>query len=354
MGQPTTDGISEVIKLLHEKIIWTNLREEPVLYINTKPFVLRNYEKPYKNIEYTGIGTERIESVENRLKAEILAEVKKYNGSILLHLEAENGIVPCWETIDPEHSIFTIREVYENFQQQGVCIDYARIPITDEMSPEKQDFDALVERVKQTSSKNVKFVFNCQMGRGRTTTGMVVGCLLCTWLLWDQLFIPLKNDTPVNQFSEENVLLAGHYQIITELRRLLKTGQPTKQQLDAVIDRCGVFQNLREAIYPLLLQYRAASESKKKMIGKTFTNYLERYFYLFLFAGYVERESGNFFSLSFAEWVDANEFEAIKSYFLPKFGASFSLHTITPLIGFRKARRICFGFQGCQKKYLEK
>lgn len=29
------------------------------------------------------------------------------------------------------------------------------------------------------------FVFNCQMGRGRTTTGMVSACLVSTTLEWD-------------------------------------------------------------------------------------------------------------------------------------------------------------------------
>lgn len=30
------------------------------------------------------------------------------------------------------------------------------------------------------------FVFNCQMGRGRTTTGMVSACLIATVMTWDQ------------------------------------------------------------------------------------------------------------------------------------------------------------------------
>lgn len=31
-------------------VIWVNLREEPSLYINGQPFVLRNEESPFKNL----------------------------------------------------------------------------------------------------------------------------------------------------------------------------------------------------------------------------------------------------------------------------------------------------------------
>ena len=36
------------------KVIWHNMREEPVLYINGKPYVVREANKPFANLEYTG------------------------------------------------------------------------------------------------------------------------------------------------------------------------------------------------------------------------------------------------------------------------------------------------------------
>ena len=35
-------------------MLWHNLREEPVLYINGKPYVVRESNKPFANLEYTG------------------------------------------------------------------------------------------------------------------------------------------------------------------------------------------------------------------------------------------------------------------------------------------------------------
>ncbi|GAA0176431.1 protein phosphatase [Lithospermum erythrorhizon] len=58
---PTTDGIRNVLDLMigtqgdgqQTRILWINLREEPVVYINGRPFVLRDVEKPFSNVEYT-------------------------------------------------------------------------------------------------------------------------------------------------------------------------------------------------------------------------------------------------------------------------------------------------------------
>ena len=44
----------------------------------------------------------------------------------------------------------------------------------------------LLERVRAglASGEAADFVFNCQMGRGRTTTGMVTACLISTTTQW--------------------------------------------------------------------------------------------------------------------------------------------------------------------------
>lgn len=59
VANPTVDGIRSVIRRIGSSeggrpIFWHNMREEPVIYINGKPFVLREVERPYKNmLEYT-------------------------------------------------------------------------------------------------------------------------------------------------------------------------------------------------------------------------------------------------------------------------------------------------------------
>jgi len=37
------------------RVLWHNMREEPVLYINGKPYVVREADQPFCNVEYTGM-----------------------------------------------------------------------------------------------------------------------------------------------------------------------------------------------------------------------------------------------------------------------------------------------------------
>lgn len=62
--------------IMQATAVWHNMREEPVVYINGRPFVLREEARPFKNLrEYAGIDPHRLEKMERRLKLDILQEV---------------------------------------------------------------------------------------------------------------------------------------------------------------------------------------------------------------------------------------------------------------------------------------
>jgi hypothetical protein len=92
-AMPTKDGIKKVLAKMEagpggkRKVLWTCLREEPVLYVNKRPYVLRLFQDPLKNLETTGIAKERVEGMENRMKSDVLEELKVYDGRLLLHDE---------------------------------------------------------------------------------------------------------------------------------------------------------------------------------------------------------------------------------------------------------------------------
>ena len=52
-----------------------------------------------------------------------------------------------------------------------------RIPITEERSAGEDSFDMMVEALKNEPA-STPCVFSDQMGRGRTTTGMIGACLI--------------------------------------------------------------------------------------------------------------------------------------------------------------------------------
>ena len=78
------------------------MREEPILYLNGRPFVVRKLEHPFANLEHTGISQERVESMENRVKRDVLVEIDRHKGYLLLHDEDDAGLTPCWEKISKD------------------------------------------------------------------------------------------------------------------------------------------------------------------------------------------------------------------------------------------------------------
>jgi hypothetical protein len=141
IGMPTKSGLQQTLKYIRDqlggskrRLIWTCLREEPVIFVNGRPFVLRTFQDPLSNLETTGIVRERVEMMENRMKADILNELSHYNGQLLLHNEEAAGgkgdfsIVPVWEHVKPEN-VETTLEVFEDLKSAGYDIDYLRIPM---------------------------------------------------------------------------------------------------------------------------------------------------------------------------------------------------------------------------------
>ena len=114
------------------RVVWTSLREEPLIYINGRPFVLRYLNDPYHNIETTGISKDRVESVENRMKEEILSELRKYNGKLLLHSETFVGnsfVLSAYMEDVNETNVVTPRDYYDFFTSEGFGVKYDRLPM---------------------------------------------------------------------------------------------------------------------------------------------------------------------------------------------------------------------------------
>eukprot|EP00842_Homolaphlyctis_polyrhiza_P002749 jgi/Hompol1/3475/HPOL_006557-RA len=220
VAQPTVPGITTVLTLLachpaaqpQRSAIWFSTREEPMIYINNKPFIIRDATSPTKNIKsYQGISALRLEQVENRLKEDIYREEQRWNGLVLVHEEmgqlqsqsqsqsylylenslliwyctilvspfnssilADGSILPLWLAID---SLQTPREVFEDLINSGFNLMYVRIPIGPEQAPEDHYIDEYVNIIRGTSTQE-PLVFNCGMGVGRTTFAMVLAMLI--------------------------------------------------------------------------------------------------------------------------------------------------------------------------------
>jgi protein-tyrosine phosphatase len=303
VAMPTEAAIRGIIDLCrHEqaqprKLTWVCLREEPVIYVNGRPFVLRIIRDPNDNVAMTGIDTDRVELIEQRLLEEAKKEATNNNGAILLHEEGEEEpLVPMWEHIE---SIKTMSLV---FSERDVT--YHRLPITDEQAPIPKVFDEIARIVMASED----IIFNCQMGRGRTTTGMIITTIMTL----------ISTNKPLNGNSnggggedESKKYLAGEYRIIVLLSQLLPRGKASKQIADEAINLCSQLQNLREAIFSYKQKLHNPSitlgldEEERRYIEQQGINYLLRYFYLICFSEYyLSRNCGSVSQdCGFEEWL---------------------------------------------------
>ncbi len=138
-GMPTCAGLRNALERMGaarggpKRIVWTSLREEPVLYIKGRPHVLRLVDAPIKNIESTGIDATVVESMESALQRDIMDEMQR-NGRILLHDEVEISaghfdLAPIWDKVS-ENDLQTPKQLYEQVVSEGYQVRYNRIAIT--------------------------------------------------------------------------------------------------------------------------------------------------------------------------------------------------------------------------------
>lgn len=126
---------------------------------------------PLSILDYGGISGPRLEVLEERLRDDVIGELNKFGGRLLLHTETKDGtIVPIWEDVRPEEvkvlkDIMAQREQAENHTR----LYYRRIPITSEKPPDFSDLSDLMDVVIRTYSSNTPIILNCQLGMGRST-----------------------------------------------------------------------------------------------------------------------------------------------------------------------------------------
>ncbi|KAJ3335694.1 hypothetical protein HDU93_004652 [Gonapodya sp. JEL0774] len=331
-AMPTREGIRRIARKCDADqngsrwLLWTSMREEPVIYIpfkdDLRPFVLRDWRDATRNLETTGIAKERVEMMEERMKGDLIQEIKKYGGRILLHDEEVKPsgfeivvcllesvfdayitfidapvVQPVWETVC-EEDILTPLELFQSVVAEGYKIDYLRVPITDEQAPIPDVFDILLDRLMKRRH-NADPIFNCQMGRGRTTTGMITAVLMEMIVGNEHLVMDINPPTePATDANHSESELArrryvnGEYRIVMQLIAVLPYGRIAKQLTDRAVDLCDHMQNLRTAIYDFKVKLGAMEMRSKKWEAtmEVGLNYLIRYFFLVCFAGYLLEE----------------------------------------------------------------
>lgn len=338
-GQPTQKGFHRVLDYMHnecaihemcKQVYWTNMRQEPVVYLNGNSFTPREESKMNENMEFPKATAKIMQWYQDTFVQTVRARVgddKKvyyYKDTYAEHPEDRKNI-KMDEQLEKPEDLCTLAEMYDHVKKQGYeYLAYNRAPIVDEKSPSEKDFESMAKALVQERYDSA-FVFNCQMGKGRTTTGMVIGCLIK-----DAQNDPFKKFELRRRPGREDhnkLRRMGFYKCINYMMNMFDA-EKDKDHLDHILDICGEpphgqgLQNLRECIFQMKEKYDKDSAEKKDFWLKSARNFIERYMYLICFTHYVRVQAfvghhqsdlyRRFKQFPFRSWMD--EINGLREY----------------------------------------
>lgn len=341
-GQPTKQGFSNALQKIFEveaeefdakvkKVLWTNMRQEPVVYMNGQSFTPRYPDKMNENMEFPGISGDDIqwlqdsfvktifdrleESKESRsIPKEDKGKVKYYRDTYAEHPDDRVNIeytVP----LENDDALVSLNGLYEQVKGGHEFAEF-RLPIVDEKAPKEENFDDMLNVLRE-QGPDTACVFNCQMGKGRTTTGMILSCLMKDVLHGDTSKKYYVDDTvkPEDYSDEDEVAeekaRRGQFSVVFKIFEYIPEAKEGKAHLDHVIDLCGErpkgtgLQNLRECILWTQTKHDFEPKMKKPFWKQMSVNFIERYCYLICFTTYVKIYAPRGFDFTFTMWMDA-------------------------------------------------
>jgi len=266
VAQPAQWGVVSLAEYFSEDptpIHWFCLRQEPVVYLNSIPYVLRTIDSVYENVITEGITRVWVEDIEERMKADCKEENSRRVLKVHEEVMEQDGPKLVEKNMDvQENEIQSLKEIFAHKR-----IVYYRIPVSDEQTPLPETYDELYRAIVAIPSPR-RVIFSCQMGRGRTTTGMIIAGLIS----FAENLKKMKISERKNLLEEKRyeVVYNDEYLIISKLLQVLPAGRESKNIVDALAKECSQIQNIYEAI------------GKKNSTG-----YLVRYFYLVCFGAFL-------------------------------------------------------------------
>merc|ERR1712168_1387982 len=335
-GQPTLGGFEKILEPIMKKygdekiIYWANLRQEPVVYVNGKPYTARNPEKLNYHLEVKN--PDEVSKMEDEF-----ADVIKGRGDEFKFYQDQYGEHPDERAVKNEElteklaDVQTLTTIFGGLKEKNDKVNAIRIPVNQETAPAEECFDQIIALLKNTSA-STPIVFNCQAGISRTTTAMVIASLVKEFQLASELnhmkgIVPddileaLKKKKlglpgiDIEAAAEKNAMMAGEFEVILELMEAYKEGNQAKiakAQVDKLIDLAapppkgtGV-QNIRECIIESKMTFDVSADEWQAYLKAKIMNNIERYFYLIVFAMYIREVGPKGFPQTFKEWMDEN------------------------------------------------
>merc|ERR1712080_428334 len=303
-GQPTITGLKNVLEKVtgtiypkDGKIIWLNLRQEPVVYVNGEPICAR---PPNKIGEYAELGNVTRDSI----KADEVEFVRVAEGRI-----KENGGKLKYVDINKKEleaeakELKSLSQVMEEAKADFPGLVHMRVPACNSAAPLESDFDVICQTLVGTSI-NTPIIVNDQVGLSRATTGSVIACLFKEFQInasFEGLVhtVPgmnldlLKMDKYVMDPAKDG-LFRGEFPVVLGMIEKIKDGAKAKNELDKVVDKNGTpktggtgIKQLRENIAESKLSYEIMDDAAQAFLKMKIMDNIHKYYYLIVFTAYM-------------------------------------------------------------------
>jgi len=331
-GQPTLGGFDKCLEPIEKKygdeknIYWVNLRQEPVVYVNGKPYSARDPEKLHYHL--TLKDPKEVADWEEGFVKAIKARGEEFN-----YIQDQFGEHPddrgteCNKNTEKLAEVQSLTEVFGGLKAKLNKVEALRIPVNQDQAPDEECFDQIVALLKNTSA-STPIVFNCQAGISRSSTGMIIASLIKEFQLASELnhmkgIVPddildaLKKKKlglpgiDVEAPEQKNAMMAGQFEVILELLDAFgEQAKIAKAQVDKLIDLgapppkgTGV-SNIRECIIQDKMNFDVSADDKQTYLKEKIMNNIERYFYLVVFAMYIREIGPKDYNQTFKAYMD--------------------------------------------------
>jgi len=306
-GQPTKDGFEKAIeKACGDKwpkdgpIIWMNMRQEAIAYVNGNPVCAR---PPNKIGEYAELG--------GVTRASCKADEVEFVKVLKARAEGNGGKIKVVDVSKKESEvevkeIVSLHDVIEGLKAKYPGLTHNRIPVCNSAAPLEADFDTLCSALIGTNV-NCPVIVNCQVGLSRSTTGCVSACLFREFQLSASYEGLIETVPGINLEvlrmdkyeieKEKDALFRGEFEVVKELVAALKDGDAAKRECDKVIDKNGPapkgtgIKQLRENIAESKLSYEIMDDAAQAFLKTKIMDNIQKYFYLICFTSYLRDQS---------------------------------------------------------------
>jgi len=301
-GQPTKEGFVKAIEKVCEKypkdgpIVWINMRQEPIVYVNGNPVCARPPNKIGEYAELGGVTRASVKEDEEEFLRVLESRAKEGGKIKVVDVNKKESEVEVKELV-------TLSKVIEGLKATFPGLTHNRIPVCNSAAPLEPDFDTLCNALLGTNV-NAPVIVNCQVGLSRSTTGCVAACLFREFQLSASYEGLVETVPGVNlevlrmdnyqMDKDKDTLFRGEFEVVKELTAALgDEGIASKRECDKVIDKNGPapkgtgIKQLRENIAESKLSYEIMDDAAQAFLKSKIQDNITKYYMLVVFTGYL-------------------------------------------------------------------